>query len=162
VYLFARQAFLLTALEKHVDICSRATDYIATLARTLRNDQEDAGISFIESWIFSSAMQIIEATRKAPKSHAMASATGDLLFIARNQVISVCSFINFQLDKLGRHLKLIPPTVPFESSFEEVPLDADATMVDSFKTTNPILSEAVKDESKFRELYEVSHLMFRG
>ena len=86
VYLFARQAFLLTSMGKYVDICVRARDYIATLARTLRNDQEDAGISFIESWIFSSAMQVIEATRKASNSHALSSATGDLLFIARNQV----------------------------------------------------------------------------
>jgi hypothetical protein len=71
---------------KYVDICARARDYIATLARTLRNDREDTGLSFIESWIFSAAMQIIEATKKAQKTSAFAAVTGDLLVIARTQV----------------------------------------------------------------------------
>lgn len=87
VYLFARQVFLLTSMGRYVDICSRARDYIATLARTLRNDREDAGISYIESWIFSAAMQVIEATSKAPKNQALSAATGDLYLIARSQVL---------------------------------------------------------------------------
>jgi hypothetical protein len=73
---------------KYADICARARDYIATLARTLRNDREDTGLSFIESWIFSAAMQIIEATKKAQKTAAFAAVTGDLLVIARIQVFS--------------------------------------------------------------------------
>jgi trafficking protein particle complex subunit 10 len=89
VYLFARQAYLLTAMGKYADIAARARDYIATLARTLRNDREDTGVSFIESWVFSAAMQIIEATRKGPKSAALSAATGDLLVIARTQVRSL-------------------------------------------------------------------------
>lgn len=71
---------------RYGDICSRARDYIATLARTLRNDREDSGISFIESWTFSAAMQVIEATKKAQGSPALSAATGDLLLIARTQV----------------------------------------------------------------------------
>jgi len=86
VYLFARQVMLLTAMGKYPDIAARARDYISTLARTLRTDREHTGISFIESWIFSAAMQVIEATSKAPKSQALAAATGDLLVIARTQV----------------------------------------------------------------------------
>ena len=86
VYLFARQAFLLTSMGRFADICSRARDYIATLARTLRNDRENTGISFIESWIFSAAMQVIEFTSQASKSPALSAATGDLLFVVRTQV----------------------------------------------------------------------------
>ena len=86
VYLFARQAFLLTALGKYADICARARDYVATMARTLRNDREDASISFIESWVFSASMQIIEVTKQGPKSQALSAATGDLLVMARTQV----------------------------------------------------------------------------
>ena len=72
---------------KYAEICSRARDYIATLSRTLRDNHEDTGISFIESWIFSAAMQVIEATKKAPKSVALSAATGDLYVIARTQVL---------------------------------------------------------------------------
>lgn len=86
VYLFARQAFLLSSMGRIADICARARDYIATLARTLRNDRGDTGISFIESWIFSAAMQVIEATSKTPKSNTLSAATGDLYVIARTQV----------------------------------------------------------------------------
>jgi trafficking protein particle complex subunit 10 len=95
VYLFGRQAFLLTSMGRIADICARARDYIATLARTLRNDREDTGISFIESWIFSAAMQIIEATSKAPKSHDRSAATGDLYVVARTQVYSLNFRIKF-------------------------------------------------------------------
>jgi hypothetical protein len=70
---------------RYSDICFRARDYIATLARTLRNDREDSGISFIESWTFSAAMQVIEDTSKAQKTPALSAATGDLLLIARTQ-----------------------------------------------------------------------------
>lgn len=86
VYLFARQVFLLTSMGRYADICARARDYIATMARTLRNEREDTGISFIESWIFSAAMAVIEATSKAPKSPALSAATGDLYVSTRNQV----------------------------------------------------------------------------
>jgi hypothetical protein len=100
VYLFARQAFLLTTMGRYADICSRARDYIVTLARTLRNDREDSGISLIESWTFSAAMQVIEATSKAPKSAALSAATGDLFLIARTQVLPewlglTCSWTNW-------------------------------------------------------------------
>ena len=87
IYLFARQVFLLTLMGKYAEICSRARDHIATLSRTLRNNREDTGISLIESWIFSAAMQVIEATSKAPKSPALSAATGDLHVIARSQVL---------------------------------------------------------------------------
>jgi trafficking protein particle complex subunit 10 len=102
VYLFARQAFLLSAMGRYVDICARGRDYIATLARTLRNDREDTGLSFIESWIFSAAIQIIQATRKAPKSPAFAAVTGDLQVIARTQVFLLkarlrCSWIKLDI-----------------------------------------------------------------
>jgi hypothetical protein len=73
---------------KYAEICSRARDYIATLSRTLRDNREDTGISFIESWIFSAAMQVIEATKKAPKSLSLSAATGDLYVIARTQVLN--------------------------------------------------------------------------
>ncbi len=89
VYLFARQAFLLTSMGRIAEICARARDYIATMARTLRNEREDVGISFIESWIFSAAMQVIEATSKAPNSQAFSAAIGDLYVVARTQV---CQF----------------------------------------------------------------------
>lgn len=88
VYLFARQVFLLSLMGKHSDICARARDYITTLARTLRNDREDNGISFIESWIYSAAMQVVEATSKAPKSMGLSAVTGDLIVIARTQASS--------------------------------------------------------------------------
>jgi trafficking protein particle complex subunit 10 len=156
VYLFARQSFLLTSMRKYADICSRAKDYIATLARTLRNDREDTGISFIESWIFSAAMQVIETTRKAPKSHAISAATGDLLVIARTQVSSHLSWGSCQLDKLGHHYHLIPDSVPFEGPLSEVSLDVtEVPSVDKFKTTNPTLKDVVTDEARFFELYEV-------
>jgi trafficking protein particle complex subunit 10 len=86
VYLFARQVFLLTSMGRYAEICTRARDYIATMARTLRMDRDNLGISYIESWMFSAAMQVIDATSKAPKSPALSATTGDLYVVARSQV----------------------------------------------------------------------------
>lgn len=86
VYLFARQSHLLFTMNKSAEICARARDYITTLALTLRSDRETGGVSFIESWMFSAAMTVVEATSKAQKSVALAAATGDLLVISRTQV----------------------------------------------------------------------------
>lgn len=94
VYLFARQVFLLTTMGRFAEICTRARDCIAMMARTLRMDRDDLGISYIESWMFSAAMQVIEATSKAPKSVALSAATGDLYVVARNQA---CYFQLFAL-----------------------------------------------------------------
>ena len=84
---------------QQADICARARDYIATLSRTLRNDREDAGISFIESWMFSAALQILEATSDAPRTQALAAARGDLYVIARTQVAACCDEANISLIK---------------------------------------------------------------
>jgi hypothetical protein len=155
VYLFARQVFLLTAVERYADICSRARDYISTLARTLRNDREDSGISFIESWTFSAAMQVINATSMAQKTLSLSAATGDLLIIARAQVPPIPAQLDVQLDKLGHHFRLIPESVPFEGLFTEMSLDLpEERSINDFKTTNPILKEVIHDGDKFCKLYE--------
>jgi len=57
---------------------------------------------------------------------------------------------------LGHHYRLIPESVPFEGLFAEVSLEKnEESGTDNFKTTNPILKDAVKDETKFGQLYEV-------
>jgi hypothetical protein len=135
VYLFARQAFLLTALGKYADICARARDYVATMARTLRNDREDASISFIESWVFSASMQIIQVTKQGPKSQALSAATGDLLVMARTQVwpeVSVDnSWINLVItfdlflilyllkDRSQSYPSTLAPRLPMSTTFEQ-------------------------------------------
>ena len=85
-YLFARQAFLLTSIGRSAEICTRARDYITTMARTLHMDRDDRGISYIESWMYSAAMQVVEAASKAPKTVPLSAAIGDLYLVARSQV----------------------------------------------------------------------------
>jgi hypothetical protein len=84
--LFARQVFLLTSMGRYAEICTRARDFIIAMARTLRMDRDDLAISSIESWMFSAAMQVIEATSRAPKSVTLSAATGDLYIVVRTQV----------------------------------------------------------------------------
>jgi len=60
------------------------------------------------------------------------------------------------LDKLGHLFNLIPKSVPFEGVFSDVSLDStEAQTADNFKTTNPVLKDAIENEDKFCELYEV-------
>ncbi|CAJ0841033.1 1182_t:CDS:10 [Entrophospora sp. SA101] len=58
-YLFARQCQLLGRLQRPVDICRRAQLFISTFARAIREHQANIGEQFLESWIFSSCMSVV-------------------------------------------------------------------------------------------------------
>ncbi|CAJ0887201.1 6593_t:CDS:2, partial [Entrophospora sp. SA101] len=152
-YLFARQCQLLGRLQRPVDICRRAQLFISTFARAIREHQANIGEQFLESWIFSSCMSVVnECEELAPLTplddlafKSFNAAKGELLDLARKQ-----------LDKLGLRHGHLPSIVPFTTSLGDVtpPASPDSENEKKiFTITNYELQKAIASISDFDLLY---------
>ncbi|KAF9178014.1 hypothetical protein BGZ51_008181 [Haplosporangium sp. Z 767] len=112
-YLFGRQCNLLFRLRRPVEICHRALIFIPQFARTVREHMLNHTENFLESWIYSACMCIVnECDETVPlandDSHMMIMLDGakaELLQLARQQ-----------LDKLGIQHGRLPKELPFTMS----------------------------------------------
>lgn len=176
MHLLAKQHRLLGAIEKsHL--------FIVSFARTLRENevrihicllpfhhlgfcghfiladtlgcQRSLTVFFLESWIYSSALNIIEQCDRwiAKSKHRddasykirMSAKKGELMNLARSQ-----------LDKIGIHRGFLPNKNPFSlswhSSHPPQPRFADGQDINS-KITRPELVEILNDQAAFDSLY---------
>lgn len=111
IYLFSRQALLLFAMGRVTELARRGARFIGSLARTLRETpvrflpfigrifadfddwQEAIGTHFIESWIYSACLHLVEECRTAlsreiapPDAVSFTALKAELLEMARKQV----------------------------------------------------------------------------
>ncbi|GBC05869.1 hypothetical protein RclHR1_06490004 [Rhizophagus clarus] len=152
-YLFARQCQLLGRLHKSVEICRRAQIFISTFSRSIKEHQANVGEYFLESWIFSSCMSVVnECEELAPLTSmddsntiAFNAAKGELLDLARKQ-----------LDKIGIFYDHLPASLPFTTSLNEtIPTspNEDNETKKKFVITNKELQEAIDSQNDFDVLY---------
>ncbi|RHZ81350.1 hypothetical protein Glove_121g72 [Diversispora epigaea] len=155
-YLFARQCQLLGRLQRPVDICRRAQLFISTFGRAIKEQQTIVGEHFLESWIYSSCMSVVNECEElfsftSLDDHSLMAfnaAKGELLDLARKQ-----------LDKLGIYYKHLPPSLPFTTALSEVTHptspDIESEGKRKFTITNKELIEAIEitDYQKFDVLY---------
>ncbi|KAF9291883.1 hypothetical protein BGZ68_001437 [Mortierella alpina] len=112
-YLFGRQCNLLFRLRRPAEICHRALIFIPSFARTVREHVLNLTENFLESWIYSACMCIVnECDETVPLAlndpHMMVMLDGkraELLQLARQQ-----------LDKLGIQYNRLPKELPFTMS----------------------------------------------
>ena len=110
VYLLARQCILLSKIGDMEELCRKAASFLSTFSRTLRDVEVSAvpthqalsyGIPqntlppfFIESWIYSSALSVVDQSDEWAKNltsekaalSSFNAAKGELLELARHQV----------------------------------------------------------------------------
>ncbi|CAG8441735.1 2761_t:CDS:10 [Diversispora eburnea] len=155
-YLFARQCQLLGRLQRPVDICRRAQLFISTFGRAIKEQQTIVGEHFLESWIYSSCMSVVNECEELfsftslddQSLMAFNAAKGELLDLARKQ-----------LDKLGIYYKHLPPSLPFTTALSEVTHPTSPILENeskrNFTITNKELNEAIEntDYQKFDLLY---------
>ncbi|CAI2180057.1 6002_t:CDS:2 [Funneliformis geosporum] len=152
-YLFARQCQLLGRLHRPVDICRRAQFFISTFCRAIKEHQANIGEHFLESWIFSSCMSVVnECEELAPLTSmddsstiAFNAAKGELLDLARKQ-----------LDKIGIYYDHLPSLLPFTASLGDVippATDEEGKAKKNFSITNKELQEAINSQNDFDVLY---------
>ncbi|KAI1311282.1 hypothetical protein EDD11_003528 [Mortierella claussenii] len=159
-YLFGRQCNLLFRLRRPVEICHRALIFIPSFARTVREHVLNLTENFLESWIYSACMSIVnECDETVPLStddpHMMAlldGAKAELLQLARQQ-----------LDKLGIQHGRLPKELPFTMSLGYDDVAQTATEEVKRKPMSKELLEAVSSDETFDALYtSVSGRAIRG
>jgi hypothetical protein len=64
IYLFARQAALLSELGRISDVAKRGEYFISTFARTLRENEATLGRNFVESWTYSACLNVVDECQK--------------------------------------------------------------------------------------------------
>ncbi|KAG0056417.1 hypothetical protein BGZ83_005132 [Gryganskiella cystojenkinii] len=149
-YLFGRQCNLLFRLRRPVEICHRALNFIPSFARTVREHVSNLTENFLESWIYSACMCIVnECDDTVPMStddpHMMVlldGAKAELLQLARQQ-----------LDKLGVQHGSLPKELPFTMSigYDDY-VDPNAEDVER-KPMSKYLLEAISTNETFDALY---------
>ncbi|KAG0060938.1 hypothetical protein BGZ90_003809, partial [Linnemannia elongata] len=150
-YLFGRQCNLLFRLRRPVEICGRALKFIPSFAKTVREHVLNLTDNFLESWIYSACMCIVnECDETVPLNsddpHMMVMLDGakaELLQMARQQ-----------LDKLGMQHGRLPKELPFTMSlgYDSVEPPADAEEVER-KPMSKDLLDAVSTDETFDALY---------
>ncbi|KAI8340503.1 trafficking protein particle complex subunit 10 [Chlamydoabsidia padenii] len=159
-YLFARQCRMLLKLQRIVEICSRAQLFITSFIPSIRENQEHLANHFLESWVFSACMNVVNECE--PFSAQIAAtdpsflgpynaAKGDLLLTARRQ-----------LDKLGIQQQHLPNAVPFSVYLDTQPQSEQVTSTQGNSTndsakimdiTNQKLLEAIGSVDAFDKMY---------
>ncbi|KAF9906523.1 hypothetical protein EC991_000530 [Linnemannia zychae] len=150
-YLFGRQCNLLFRLRRPVEICHRALTFIPSFAKTVREHVLNLTDNFLESWIYSACMCIVnECDETVPLStddpHLMVMLDGakaELLQMARQQ-----------LDKLGMQHGRLPKELPFTMSLGNDGLNPPANSEEvERKPMSKDLLDAVSTDETFDALY---------
>ncbi|KAK3812068.1 MAG: hypothetical protein J3Q66DRAFT_51577 [Benniella sp.] len=150
-YLFGRQCKLLFRLRRPIEICERARGFVPSFARTVREHVSNLTENFLESWIYSACMSIVDEceevfpfTNDDPHRNQMLldGAKAELLLLARQQ-----------LDKLGIQYNRLPNELPFVMSLSYH--DTNALINDEVerKPMSKTLLDAVSSDESFDSLY---------
>ncbi|KAL7418117.1 trafficking protein particle complex subunit 10 [Mrakia frigida] len=118
IYVFARQCRMLGKMGRGEEVLKKGAEFVRSFGRVLSENQDSLADNFLESWIYSSCMNIIDtcdewkgsiplpsSPNPDPVTKTSALATkADLYKLARSQ-----------LDKLGLQAGHLPSTYPFNS-----------------------------------------------
>ncbi|KAL4077208.1 trafficking protein particle complex subunit 10 [Scleroderma yunnanense] len=111
VYLLSRQSALLNRMGKPIEICRKAMLFLSAFGKRLREVEPSLPEYFVESWIFSSALNVVDQCNTWATSWPEMEGTilsrynaskGELLELAKAQ-----------LDVLGIKVGHLPSCVPF-------------------------------------------------
>ncbi|KAI9065113.1 hypothetical protein FKP32DRAFT_1674998 [Trametes sanguinea] len=152
VYLLARQCALLSKLGELEEVCQKTVAFLTTFARTLRDVEDTLPPFFIESWIYSSALSVVDQCDdwarplELPKNELASfnAAKGELVELARQQ-----------LDVFGIAAHHLPNQPPFSLSLPaSYSVSKESQVEEASKTVSKAeLASALKDKDTFYELY---------
>ncbi|KAG1827035.1 trafficking protein particle complex subunit 10 [Suillus subaureus] len=153
IYLLARQCALLNKMGRPSEICQKVTTFLGMFGRRLREVEAKLPEYFIESWIFSSALSVVDqcdmwapATELDGIQLARFSASkGELLELAKTQ-----------LDVIGVKVGHLPKKPPFAATcMEETALhpDQNSKRSSTRRISNHEVVLAIGDKEVFYDLY---------
>ncbi|KAI6109597.1 trafficking protein particle complex subunit 10 [Pisolithus sp. B1] len=154
VYLLARQSMLLNKLQQPIEICRKAMLFLSTFGKRLREIEKALPEHFVESWIFSSALSVVDQcdswASSWPELEGIALARynankGELLELAKSQ-----------LDILGVKVGHLPPKPPFSMAIQTVTTTPGSPLPERNSSQQISKYEvllAVGDSEAFYDLY---------
>lgn len=179
-YLFSRQASLVAGLGRVVDLAKRAIAFIYSMAKMLRSHhvrlmasicyssaellQFHQGLLkkyFIESWMYTASLEVVDKCHQLVNSSRMnVAAIPDLLPI----LAELLELATRQVEKLGMTFGYLPRAHPFLMSAQSLTLDEPedgqideaAGALDTpthLESSNADLQESFKDDASFDSLY---------
>ncbi|KAI0724064.1 trafficking protein particle complex subunit 10 [Cerioporus squamosus] len=152
VYLLARQCILLSKIGDMEELCRKASSFLSTFSRSLREVEDTLPPFFIESWIYSSALNVVEQADEWAASLQMDKAAIASFNAAKGELVELA---RLQLDILGIATGFLPNKPPFSlalPSTESTPKDPKAKRA-SMSITNTELLSALKDQDALYDLY---------
>ncbi|CAE6360024.1 unnamed protein product [Rhizoctonia solani] len=173
-YLVARQCLLLAKMGAIADVANKASGFISTFARTLHLGQNSLSEPFLESWIYSCALNVIDECdtwmESASGQESLTDTRGTSYSAAKCELLELA---RVQLDKIGIRAGHLPRTAPFSASLPEqetksrpssAAYDPYASAPDSnneehrrisrLGVTNAHLLEAIDNVAAFDDLYK--------
>ncbi|KIY62833.1 hypothetical protein CYLTODRAFT_494376 [Cylindrobasidium torrendii FP15055 ss-10] len=147
IYLLARQCQLLANMNQLPDACRRSASFLGAFGRRLREVQDSLWPFFVEGWIYSSALSVVdqcsewEEGRKFDKTQlaVVNAGKGELLELARTQ-----------LDIIGVQSAHLPAKPPFSHALS---LPAPIIETSGSELGNKDLARALSDKELFYDLY---------
>ena len=143
-YLFSRQAHLLQRMKLFGIVAVRGREFISSLLQTIRASGNAIAPDFVESWAFSSCMEI---ERAVTFDETAWGPSGDLLMLAR-----------MQLDRLNKAHWSTKHILPLSRVFELISIQDDDTSPKKFEIGNDLLRNAMSSEVQYSTLYMVKIL----
>ncbi|KAG8779998.1 hypothetical protein FRC12_023598 [Ceratobasidium sp. 428] len=172
-YLLARQCLLLAKMGAIADVASKAARFISSFARTLRENENSLNEPFLESWIYSCSLNVVDecdAWMMGASGQESVLDTKDVSYTAAK--CELLELARAQLDKIGIRAGHLPQTVPFTTSLPDQPPKSRPTSAsydphaaidpndEDFKrlsrtgVTNPSLLQAIEGPTEFDKLYK--------
>lgn len=145
-YLFARQCRMLLKLQRVIEVTSRAQMFITSFIPSIRENQEHLPDNFVESWVFSACMNVVNECE--PLFAQLVSANTDLIVPYNAVKADLLLTARRQLDKIGVKCHHLPMTDPFS-----IYIDHEHTQFSKGGITNQKLLEAVASVESFDKTY---------
>ncbi|KAF8602102.1 hypothetical protein BDV93DRAFT_220356 [Ceratobasidium sp. AG-I] len=173
-YLLARQCLLLAKMGAIAEAATKANRFISSFARTLRENENSLSEPFLESWMYSCALNVVDECDAWLASASGQESTSDSKGLSYSAAkCELLELARAQLDKIGIRAGHLPRTVPFTTSLPDQPsksrptsasFDPHAPVVDPEDAeyrrlsragvTNAALLQAMSNASEFDELYK--------
>ncbi|CAE7065963.1 unnamed protein product [Rhizoctonia solani] len=119
-YLVARQCLLLAKMGAIADAANKAIRFISAFSRTLRENENSLSEPFIESWIYSCALNVVDECDGWMEAAGGQESLSDTKYssygAAKYELLELC---RAQLDKIGIRAGHLPRAAPFSASLPE-------------------------------------------
>lgn len=147
---------MLLKLQRVIEVTARAQLFITSFIPSIRENQEHLPESFVESWVFSACMNVVNECE--PLFAQLVSGNTDLIVPYNAVKADLLLTARRQLDKIGVKCKHLPMTDPFSIYVDHVDQKCLGPEEPQKHITNVKLLEAIASVEAFDKTYMVIYI----